>query len=552
MINITRIQAEKTSADILIPAAALLLVLALQLHLVFTRSINWDEFYFLSQVHSFARGELTIPLQTFHVRLFAWLPELGTTGVDQILVGRAFMFLAELATCGSIIIVARRFATLPVSLICALAYLSVGYVFQHGWAFRTDPLAIALSMAALAIMARGKFGWLATLVFALLVGTAIMVTIKVVLLAPAFAGIAWLRWSEDGFSARRAAKILALPFAAAAMAGALFAWHSAGIAQPSAAAKIIGHSGDAMFFIGIPVNWPFIFFAVLKGLPFFIALAFLLRKLTRKDGSSIDERVALGGLALTFACVLFYNNTYPYFFAFVLAPVAAALACAIPMVVERYGLGKTVLLFTVNAMLVWAVDGESRLLEQRQIQAAASEMFPEPVNYFDFPGFLPEHRKANFFMTVWGFRKYHAQGTPSFAEIMDRETVPLLLAVEPGGNATLLSAMEGGPREKIFSSEDIQALRSSYRQVWGPIYVAGTTLEPGEERSWNVMVPGTYTVEGSLMVNGRTYQSGSLIELQRGKFALRASQEANAGLLWGEHLPIPAAPVPDRPYWTGF
>lgn len=542
----------RSNGEVLFPAIALALVLALHLHLVFTRSINWDEFYFLSQVHSFARGELNMPLQTFHVRLFAWLPALGLPGVDQIVAGRIFMFAAELVTCGSIVLIARRFASLASALICALAYLSVGYVLQHGWAFRTDPMAIALSMAALTIMARGKFGWLSTLGFAFLVGTAMMVTIKVVLLAPAFAGIAWLRWSEDGFSARRAAGILAGPAVAGVVTGALFAWHSAGIAPPSAAADMIGHSGGAMFFLGIPVNWPFILIAALTGIPFFIALGFLARRLAQHDLASNPERVALAGLALTFACVLFYNNTYPYFFAFVLAPVAAALAGAIPVIVERYGLGKTVLLFTVNAMLVWAVDGESRLSEQRRIQIAASEIFPEPVNYFDFPGFLPEHRKANFFMTVWGFKRYHAQGAPALAETMAQETVPLLLTVEPEYNATLLGVMDDSPRKRIFASQDILALQSTYRKVWGPIHVAGISLDAGEERSWNVMVPGTYTVEGTLTVNDQLYLNDELITLPRGEVRLRAETDANAGLLWGKHLTVPSAPVPERPYWTDF
>jgi len=159
-----------------------------------------------------------LPLQTLHVRAFAWLAAIDIAGVDQIRIARLFMLLAQIVTCGAIIMIARRFVTLPFALLCALAYLSSGYVFQHGWSFRTDPLATALSMSALAILTQSRLDWKALLAFALLMGTAFMVTIKIVLFAPAFAGIAWLRWSEAKFSVKRAAQICAGPIGARANA----------------------------------------------------------------------------------------------------------------------------------------------------------------------------------------------------------------------------------------------------------------------------------------------------------------------------------------------
>lgn len=65
-------------------------------------------------------------------------------------------------------------------------------------------------------------------------------------------------------------------------------------------------------------------------------------------------------------------------------------------------------------------------------------------------------------------------------------------------------------------------------------------------------VPGTYTVEGSLRVNGREYRSGDLVRLPRGKAELVAGSQAPAGLVWGERPSIPTHRPPERPYWTGF
>ena len=249
-------------------AVGIALLLTLQFQLVLYRTINWDEFYFLNQVVEFSRGELTTPLQTIHVRLFAWLTEFDIAGVDQIIRGRLVMFAAELFTCIWISLIARRFVSWAQALLCALAYLSVGYVFQHGFAFRTDPLAISFAMAALVVLARARLNWVALIGFGVLLALALMVTIKVVLLAPAFAGLAWLRWAEDGFSLDRAMRIAAAPIIALAVAAPLYIWHGLDLAPAQEAGSMLGHSGQAMFFLGLPENWRFILMAALYGAPF--------------------------------------------------------------------------------------------------------------------------------------------------------------------------------------------------------------------------------------------------------------------------------------------
>src|SRR6186713_2902494 len=69
---------------------ALLLVLAFQAALRWEdcgrRAIHWDEFNFLRFVHAAYRGEPIPHFQTFHARLFFWLPRLGGNEVDQIIV----------------------------------------------------------------------------------------------------------------------------------------------------------------------------------------------------------------------------------------------------------------------------------------------------------------------------------------------------------------------------------------------------------------------------------------------------------------------------------
>lgn len=534
--------------------AALLVLLglmaALHLHLALTRTIHWDEFHYLRQVHEFARGELTLPLQTLHVHLFSWLADSDLPAVDQIIRGRLVMFAAMAGTCTAIVWTALRFTTWPGALICALAYLAFGYVVHHGASFRTDPLAAFLCMSALAIFARSHLRPTALILAAAALGLAFMVTIKMVLYLPAFAGVAWLRWSQSDFSHRRFGAIAALPVLALVFAGALYAWHSGMLANPQTGTAVIGNSGVRMF--GTMPKFMFIAMAAITGFPLVVMLAMLVRTLAGNDNFDRDTRIALATLAAPLLALVFYTNTFPYFYAFILPPVCIAIAGAIPSITARWGLLPVALLMAGNGAVIWAVDADSRQDQQRQIEVAVNQMFPQPVAYFDFPGLLPRHHKANFFMSAWGFRNYHATGEPHFAKIMEKQAVPLLLTVESEQNPTLLAVMQETQNARLFYPEDREALRETYRHVWGPVYLPGTLLEPGTTRQWNVRVPGAYTVEGPLAIDGRPYFAGDVVELSRGPVTLVATTFEKSGLLWGRNLELPAFPAPGRPYWRGF
>jgi len=232
--------------------------------------------------------------------------------------------------------------------------------------------------------------------------------------------------------------------------------------------------------------------------------------------------------------------------------LAAALAAGIGPITDRFGTAMFAFLCAATALVTWAADGPSRLDTQRQLQAGIGEMFAEPVNYFDFPAFLPSHHKANTFLTNWGVQNYIENGEPQLTQILAQKPVPLLLTVEETANPTLYAVMHDMPQGSIFHPADIAALRESYRHVWGPAWVAGTTLNAGQERVWSVFVPGTYTVEGSLVIDGESYDDGALVTLDRGNSTLENDADAPAGLLWGDNLTAPTVPAPTRPYWTGF
>ena len=110
--------------------------------------------------------------------------------------------------------------------------------------------------------------------------------------------------------------------------------------------------------------------------------------------------------------------------------------------------------------------------------------------------------------------------------------------------------MQGTVNERLFHKDDIAALRESYRKVWGPVYVAGTQVQPGEAQIWNVRVPGRYKAQGSLRIDGKALSDGDIVDLPRGPVTLEV--ETAAGLIWADIAAMPKARPPERPYWRGF
>ncbi|MXO49418.1 hypothetical protein GRI69_14270 [Erythrobacter vulgaris] len=533
-----------------VPLACLVLLLSLHFSLALTRTINWDEFHFLSRVHDFARGELSLPLQTLHVRLFHWLTNLDLLGVDQILRARLVMFACLLGTTGAIYLTARRFAEAPAAWLCALAYLACGYVLQHGTSFRFDPIVAFLNMSALAILARSSLRWFWLLGTALLLAMAALVSIKMVLYLPAFAGIAWLRWADRGYSASPALRIAGALLLTVLFAGVLFVLHRSGLAEPEPAERIVSRAGGAMFGIS-----PFIHFTTrgaLFALPTFALILFSISALSRQFHRERAEVLALAGLMLPIVALVFYRNLFPYFHAFILPPVCVATVAAIKLASERYGAAPIAVIFALWGCLIWQGEEQYYVDRQRQLQAAVNTMFPEPVHYFDFPGFLPDHKKANFFMSSWGVFDYRRGVFPSFEEVMDLKPVPLVAALEPQWNPTMSGTLYDNSATNSMLKDDVAAIRDTYRPVWGPFWVAGVELEHGEARQWRVRVPGLYTVQGDMTVNGMVYSDGDTLTLDRGVADLVNRDKDSVGLLFGDNLKLPDEPPPPRPYWTDF
>lgn len=533
-----------------LPVAAIAVMLLLQFSMIFTRAINWDEFWFYAQIQQFRDGNFTLVLQTLQVQLFSWLLALPLSEIDRILAGRVVMFGCELVTLGCMVAIASRFASRTAALVAALAWIAAGYTLQHGASFRTDPMVTALGMGALAILARSKLRWPSILAFGLAAGTVPMISIKIALFAPIFAGLAWWRWSGSRLSAAFAARLVACVAASLATFALVFAWHSAAMShsgEPSTnnVGGLLSSAVAWMFFIGIPPYWKMLLKSIsLAPILYALALAapFVIARSTRDRA----EKIALFSLLFPLLIPFFYKNTAAYFYPYMLAPVSVAAALSVDAALQRYSVKTMVLAICAIGIAVFAIDNRSVINRQRELIEAAHSMFPRPVAYFDQDWMLARFDKKNDFLMPWGIEQYRQRGVASYRAAMASNVIPLVLA-----NADALKAALNG-RQGALLPADAAALRTNYLRYWGPIYVAGKTISPGSAQSREFLVPGTYRLTGApLELDGRRIAPGTRVVIGRGVHQLR-TLAGPATLWWNDVGPRPDKPWVKGPIYVGF
>lgn len=530
--------------------AALLATLALQLPLALNRAINWDEFYHYSQVVKLANGTLTEPLQTLYTRAFVWVPGLPGLGVDHIIIIRLFMLACELTTLACIVGMATRFTDRTTGVLCALAYLSASFIFRHGTSFRFDPPATALLMTSAWLLLRWGLRPPAMLAAALLAGTSTVLTVKTMLYAPVFVGIAWLLWTEGGRRREDLARLLVLAFGVMSFAALIYALHAGTLGEESGdeARNLVSRAGSSMFTLGNPLYRWFIFvFAITSPLLAIAALAAPV-VIWRESGGN-GRKIALTGMWLPLTTLLFYQNTAPYYYVFMMAPVAVAASPALAYAQHRYGARFIAGVMLLCAGAVLAIEPENTTERQRQIQREAQRLFPKGVSYFDACAMLGTFPKVNIFMTPWGIQHYLRGNLPSMVEAMKREPVPLLVKNDWMFDEALHTKNKVG----VLLPQDLAAIRDTYVPFWGPFWIAGKIVTPGNRPvKWDVKVPGAYTVrDGAMIIDGRRFDKDEVMTLNRGTYILSAEEEI-ARLLWGNRLAKPVSNPPKEPYFMPF
>ena len=526
-------------------------MLAFGLHRAFIANINWDEFYFLSQLHLYQNGTLTAPLQTIHVHLFGWLPLISDNEIQQIFAARSFVWLISLGTSWLIYDVARKFCSKEAALFPVLFYLGFSYVMDHGLSFRTDPLCAFLFLASLRCLLGADRSRVQMAISAFFLAAAIMISIKSVFylatIGPILLTYALIEPVKPG------AKFQVLVFIVAftLMVFLLYQFHSmsiasvtareAGGAMMSAGNKVL-LSGPlfprAHYIIRGILENPFIWIFVLLGLA---KASYDALKRNNRQGALV-----LVSFALPLLSLIFYRNAFPYFFVF-LMPGVVILGGSFGDVLIRHFRnshatmliafpGAITLLIAAGFVMDYNRKLPDQTIAQSEIVAEVHRMFSAPVPYIDRNSMIASFPKVGFFMSGWGMENYRARNKPVMENLIRLKQPRLLIVNHCALNISPIPKHNRRFCGHRLLDQDFNTLRTNFVHHWGAIYVAGKHFDLqhlAAPQSFETLVFGTYSLEAdaAVTINGVEYQPGAQIQLDQAVYTIAAADKTTRATL---------------------
>jgi len=540
--------------------------LLLRLHLIFVYEINWDEFLHLSKVYNYERGDMRGALQSIFVHGFRWVDAVSANEVDQIIAARLVIYALGVATVGFLFLICRRFLPVHAALFAVLCYLSFSFVLQQGNSFRTDPIATFLLMAALWLIVCKPLQLRYALIVGGLIGLAGMITIKSILYVPTIAVILLI----ELYAARNRRNVLLYGLATGGIAILSFltfyllhrltltgATSTLAVLE-GAATKTLGERdfGNAVrtFRLALLQN-PLFWFVT--GMGIFACL----RGLIRSTGHDAVRWAILLSFAVMLGSLFVYSQSFPYYYPFMLAPVAVLCGVSLTIIpgstrsrvtaIASIAIGLTLLGHYFLAL------GKDTAAQRRTLEVV-HQAFPEPVPYIDRSSMVSAYPKRGFFMSVWGMTGYYRTGVPIMRSVIEQDQPRFLIANRRMLELDDLGPEEYGPQHFGLFKEDVATLKANYIRHWGAIYVAGKkfSLSRGNpSQVFEILIEGTYTVESSapVMLDGSQVQPDDVITLAIGPHRMEMlAAEADVVLRWGDHLYRPPEAAPEGPLFNGF
>jgi hypothetical protein len=510
--------------------------LAAQLYLVFVKSFNWDEFLHFSQVYQLRAGTLVQPFQVLHARILWWAPEVSTDLVVQMQAARVFVWVSFLVTLGTIFGLARQFTNRVNAFFAAFAYLGAGYVFTHGFAIRADPLVTATLMAALFFAATGRLSLWRAIGVGVLIGVAGMMTVKAIFYAPCFAGIAWLRYRQDESRRLALGRFGVCAVAAVATFAIVYFYHTAGLAEAEPSAR--SGAAPSGFLRWLTSGLEFVHYTGREFLlaPIFVLCLALAPLAWRKAGLSRDRQIALAAMMLPLLTLLFYRNTFPYFFVFILAPAAVAIAPALGLLRQRVGDLSLSFALAVFPLVLTAMEPRSVIDRQRALIDYVHSEFRTPTGYLDYSAMISDYPRVLKYLTSGnGIKLYHEQGDAVVGHEIDRGNVAFIIANHP----VLVAALEGRALPDTFLPADLQAMQGHYVRQWGPLWREGESIPAGAEPfAFTLRRGGRFVLAGApATIDGAPVLPGEGLSLARGVHRVSGVRKSGSVLWRGDKLP---------------
>ena len=543
-------------------AAAIVVILGVQVAFLIYFNINWDEFLYLSLVFEYANGTLAKSLQTFHVHLFSWMSYLDWDEVRLTLLGRTFMLVCELLTLGFVFLIARKFTGARFALLAVLSYLASGFVLMQGTSFRADPMITALLMASIYLLMDSSDNWWKDVAATIAIALALVISIKSVFYAPPILGALLWRTRQDGEIKHRLRIIFSLALGVSVAFLVFYFWHRSTLSTGDGNDLSRLDSIFSKVLLDLPF-WPqrqyFLSWITASWSQMLLILAGIYLLWKRDDRDSVIRLKVAILFALPLLSIFFYRNAFPYFFPFIVAPAMPAVSIGARAVTENVSrsFDRTLFATIVIYMIVYTL-GQAYLYSyhdqegQRKTIAAIHSMFPEPVPYIDRNSMIASFPQCGLFMSSWGIENYRKKGKPVFERILD-ECEPKFLLTNAYQLDAAMRAKSSEENSYALFDRDASALRSNFIHHWGAIWVAGKSFDlDGRPISFHIPAEGIYTVESpaQIILDGQQYEDGDYLFLSKGSHVIESVPQ-QVELRFGRHLPRPDY-APSWPIYYDF
>lgn len=540
--------------------------------LVLKHKIGWDEFYFLSKVHLYQRGELTEPFQNFHVHLLGWVPLISPNEITQIIAARCVLFILFIVSGFLLYKIARHFINQTGALVAVLCWISLSNVIQHGSSLRYDSFCSFFFLLACFALLRKNRQWLWSAIAGASMGISLLISIKaaihVITLFVLLSAIFIISSEKKPIFQKGAifTTLLLITFSTGFLVHKnmlpmpLTTMHENFVHHAGAKAIVYQQFFPQLGYFSLtlrnnPVTW------WLLGVGVFFTILEL-----------IKTREGNGFIALAFLVPLlslpFYRNAFPYYYNFIIAP--AFLFCGIlPQRIlrdfQKTGSRALLLIFTIICVPIIVFAGGHFLKafdqdnkSQVYLFDVIHKMFPKPAPYIDGCSAVASYPKSGFFMSTWGFEDYLATGQPVFHRILQEEQPRFLLANTPHLDFSFPKDHPFFKFNHDFFEEDRKVLEENYVPFWGMIYLPGKILhntESNKKQEFKIIISGKYIIDCNhkVIIDGKSLYPKEEIILNRGKHLFESTAENQTTILrWNEIDYIPSYPAPKVSTFYGF
>jgi len=250
-------------------------------------------------------------------------------------------------------------------------------------------------------------------------------------------------------------------------------------------------------------------------------------------------------------CILFYRNTFPYFFTFLLPPICVAIAPVLSKLVNRYGLVPIIAFALFGPIFLLIQEPYGTLDRQRATIDEIERLFPEPTPYLSYSSYVPHYpRQFPSLISGIGLRRYWEEREGQIARDIEAGGIAFVIAT---GNALDLVYHDAGPAP-LLPERDVRALRDNFLKHSDTIFIAGKNICPGlKEQEMRIFRSGPHSVDGgSLVIGEQSVPDGDTILLTAGTHLVRHEQGGCVKLWALDHVPELPQGFPSGPIAGGF